>query len=119
GLEELRDVLLIGRIVTREAGRANPGRSVEPVDLEAGALADPPAARLGGLGEAGPRGRVVGKGKPRLLRHLDVAERLDLPVRDEGAELAQLALVPRCEDCVHSSQRTARTSSSCDKCSTT
>ena len=62
-LEQPRDVLLVGRVRPRVAGRADPGPPAEPVDLEPRVLADRPAVgRIDGAPERRLRARVLVEG---------------------------------------------------------
>jgi hypothetical protein len=79
----------------RVAGRADPRRAAERLDLEPGVLAEDPAARREPVGGLGPRVLVVAVAA--LLRIVVRVERLDLPGQ-ERRELPQLVPVPRRED---------------------
>ena len=94
-IEQPPYVLLVRRARAREPCGADPGASAEAFDLEPRVLAeDPELLPSDRPAEAGLRQRVLVESLSRLGRLLRGFERLDLPVRQERTELAELVLVP-------------------------
>ncbi len=90
-LEELRHVLLVGRVRSGVAGRADPGPAAQPVDLQPGVLTDRPAVgRVDRAPELGLAAGILVEPLAHLLGQLGRDRRLDLPPGQEHRELAGL-----------------------------
>src|SRR5262249_40817771 len=99
------------RIAAAEPRRADARPAAEAVHLDAGVLPEHPAVvdepePVAGLGK-----RVLVVGGALLGRIAVRVEQAEVPAREHGRQLAQLALVPRCQAGDYSAQRTSSTSS--------
>jgi hypothetical protein len=80
-----------------EARRLDPRAAAQPVDLEAGVLAEHPRRRLQRVAKLSLRPGVLVVRRARLRRVLLDLERLDLPAAESSPELTQLAGILRGE----------------------
>ena len=109
---QLVEQLRVRVLARRVAGRANPGRAPQRLDLEPRVLAEHPRLRGPDLPpEERLPARVLVVAVAPLLRVALGSQQLELPVRQERGQLAQLVRVLRAEPCGQSVQRAPSTCS--------
>src|SRR5918999_632862 len=103
--QQLGQVLLVGGVLAREAGRPHARRAAQSGRLDAGVVRDRGAPR-GRRGRARLGECVVREGGPGLRGERDlVRQPVELDRSHQLPELAQLVIVPGCEDEPHLPRR--------------